>query len=226
MSTEPPVKRGLSAQWAVKEVDYLFSRLGRYTKFVLYSKWFLMLFAVGLLTTLIALPLVSHNRSGIRVSFVDSSGSKDAAATSPVMNNPEYSGASAKGDQFKVNGIRATQLTSTSIRIDKVEAQMMAPNGTWRSLTANTAVYDQDANTLRLEGDLTLIDNQGYTFTTASADVETDTMNIDGHEPISGVGPMGNLLATGFQIRDSGNRITFTSSPAQRVKLHLDRSKK
>ncbi len=214
----------LSTDWAVAEVDQLLSALGRYTRFVVLSKWFLMLFALGLVTVLIALPLISKDRSGIRISFVDTGGAKKDASQ-PVMSNPEYRSTDASGREFKVNGLRAKQLSQTRVLLEKVEAQMVTENGGWRSLTAEEADYDQEAKTIALVGDVTLFDDQGYSFTTASATIDTDTSRVVGNEKIVGAGPLGNLLASGFEIIDSGQHIIFTGG-AERVQLHLDRAKK
>ena len=39
-------RTGLSAHWGAREVDHLFKRFGRATRFVLFSKWFLAIFAL------------------------------------------------------------------------------------------------------------------------------------------------------------------------------------
>lgn len=221
----PVEKKGLSAEWAVAEVDHLFGKLGRYTRFVILSKWFLMVFALGLITTLIALPLLSKDRSGLRVSFVDTAVKTGKDAARPVMSNPEYRGTDAKGQQFKINGLRATQTTQTLVTIDQVEAQMVTDGGGWRSLTATRADYDQEKKTIDLVGEVTLIDDKGYSFLTEEATVDMNTNVVVGKKRITGTGPMGNLLASGFEIRDSGTRIVFTGG-AERVQLHIDRSKK
>lgn len=222
---EQPEKKGLSANWAVAEVDYLLTKFGRYTRFVVFSKWFLLIFAVGLITTLIALPLVSQDTSGLRVSFVDKTGKPTEQATSPVMHNPVYRGTDASGQQFRVNGIEATQVTPTLIRLQQVDAQLVTKTGGWRSLTARSAEYDQTAKTIVLTGEVILVDDQGYTFVTERAVVNTDTSHVSGDQPISGDGPLGNLLASGFEIRDSGARITFLGG-AKQVRLKIEREKK
>jgi hypothetical protein len=218
-------KSGLSNNWAVNEVDHLFSKLARYTRFVVFSKWFLLVFAIGLMVTLITVPLVSKDRSGVRVSFVDTQTNGKGAAASPVMSNPEYRGTSEKGDQFKVGGARAIQVSPTHITIEQVEAQMITPTGSWRSLTAQRAEYDQDKKMIALMGDVTLVDEQGYSFVTDAATVNMATMEVVGDSPIQGVGPLGNLLASSFKIMDSGKRIIFAGGP-ERLRLRIDRKAK
>ena len=214
-----------SATWAVREVDHLFSKLGRYTRFVLYSKWFLGLFAFALLTSLIAWPLLTKDRSGIRMSFVDNHVKEIQKATSPVMGNPEYRGTNNAGEQYKVNGTRGTQVTQSLAVIDQVEAQMLRKNGGWLSLTADKAEYRKDDKKIELIGSVTTIDDRGYSFLTSRATIDTKTNDTYGNEPVSGTGPLGNLLASGFEIGDPGSHIIFKGG-AQRVQLHIDRAKK
>jgi lipopolysaccharide export system protein LptC len=218
-------KRFGAANWAVKEVDLIFSRLGRYTRFVVLSKWFLIAFVLCLVVALIAVPLVSKDRSGIRVSFIDNEVTGKGPTSSPVMNRPEYRATSAKGDQFRIGGARAVQVTPTLITIEQVEAQMLTQKGSWRSLTADTAEYDQNGKTIVLKGNVTLLDDQGYSFTTDSATIDTATSEVAGNSPIQGVGPLGNLLASSFKIMDSGKHITFMGGTSP-VHLTIERKAK
>jgi LPS export ABC transporter protein LptC len=201
-------KRGLSNLWAVREVDHLFSRFKRYTVFVLYGKWSLVGFAAVLMIALIAWPFITKDQSGIRVSFVDNK-TVGGTPSSPVMSNPEYRGVGNNGTQYKVNGIRATQMGGNVILIEKVEAQMLKGGGGWYSLTADKAEFHQNENRLELTGNVTVIDSAANNFITERATVNTLTMDMRGDAPVTGTSPRGNILASGFEIRDNGNHITF-----------------
>ena len=227
MTEQPPTphKRMHSATWAVREVDHLFSRLGRYTRFVLYSKWFLAVLSLALLTSLIAWPLLTKDRSGIRMSFVDNRVNTGRKAASPVMSNPEYRGTSNAGEPYKVNGLRGTQVTQSLAMIEQVEAQMLRKGGGWLSLSSEKAEYHQDVKRIDLIGNVTLIDDRGYAFLTAQASIDTKTNDVDGNQPISGTGPVGNLLASSFKIRDKGTHLIFKGGTSP-VQLHIDRAKK
>ena len=196
MSETHPEKKGLSAHWAVDQVDHLFGRLARYTRFVVFSKWFLLLFSCMLAVTLIALPLVSKDRSGIRISFVDRASAPDAPAASPVMNNPEFRGVDSKGQPYKINGIRAIQMTPSQIRMEQMRGLLTQDNGGWKTLAADQADYDQDKKIIELTGHVTVVDDKDYHFTSSQATINTANMDITGHEPITGTGPLGNLLAS------------------------------
>lgn len=215
---------GLGAWWAVREVDHLFSRFGRYTRLVGYGKWALLGTAGLLVVSLIAWPLLTKDKSGLRVSFVDTK-SLAQKPSSPVMSNPEYHGLGDSGQQYKLNGTKATQKSSTLVVIDAVEAQMLKANGKWFSLSAERADYQQDRKIADLYGNVTLLDGEGTTFTTSHATIEMNTMDVYGNESISGVGNLGNILASGFEIRDNGSHITFTRGDAP-IKVQLDRAAK
>ncbi|MFZ4540306.1 MAG: LPS export ABC transporter periplasmic protein LptC [Rickettsiales bacterium] len=215
---------GLSAWWAVREVDHLFASLGRYTRFVGFGKWALVVVAVILTASLLIWPLITKDTSGMRVSFVDSKTAKQAPS-SPVMSNPEYQGSSVSGQQYKVTGKTATQKTSDLIVIEAVEAQMVKPTGGWYSLNADTAEYNQAAKRIELMNNVTVIDDKGTTFTTSRATIETDTSHIYGNEAINGVGSMGNIVASGFEIKDNGDHIIFTGG-AKQLTVTVDRSAK
>lgn len=229
MSDQAPAKKkGLSDNWAVREVDHLFERLGYYTRFVGYSKWFLGVLALVLLVSLIAWPLLTKDRSGIRVSFVDKGNNKNPQqpATSPVMNNPEYRGVTQNGDQFKLNGLRATQVTSTLVRVDNIEGQLLRTGSTgWYALSADQGEYHQDTKIIELSGNVNVLNDGGYNFVTSKATINASTSDISGNEQISGTGPMGNLLASGFEIVDSGRHIIFKGG-AEQVHVHIDRKQK
>lgn len=199
--------------WALGEADQLFGRIRRYTRFVVFSKWSLLFVALVLTASLIAWPLLSTEKTGLRVTFAGT-GPQGGKAASPVMSNPEYRGIGANGQQFKISSKTATQQTSSLVLLEEVEAQLMKENGQWNLLTAERAEYQQDKKLLDLFGNVTLIDAQGNSFTTAHATVEINTLHIYGNEEISGIGASGNILASGFEIVDNGAHIIFTRGDA------------
>ena len=214
----------MSGWWAVREVDHLFSAFKRYTRFVLYSKLGLVGVAALLVISLIAWPLISKDKSGLRVSFVDSKSVKQAPS-SPVMENPEYRGVGASGQQYKITGKTATQQTPTMIVIDAVRAEMTKPSGDIHVLTADRAEYAQDKKLVDLFGHVVAVDTKGTRFTTSHATMNTEKNLIFGNEEVHGDGPMGKLVASGFEIIDNGNHIIFKGGEKQ-LRVTINRKKK
>lgn len=215
---------GLSAWWAVREVDHLFGRLGRYTRFVVYSKWSLLAITLILTVSLIAWPLLTKDHSGVRISFIDKNITGETVE-SPVMKNPDYSSVSEDGERYKVIGKTAIQKTPTLVVIDAVEAQLTKSDGSWFSLTADLAEYHQDTKKIDLFGNVSVIDDQVTNFITEEATIEIATSHVVGRKPITGTGAFGNILASGFEIKDKGNHIIFRRGDAP-VKVIFERDSK
>ncbi len=224
MSAAKKNHEGLSSWWGVREVDFLFGQFKRYTRFVFYGKWSLMGIALVLVAALIIWPFVGKDKSGLRISFVDSKTVKQAPEN-PVMNNPDYRGSSANGREYKVTGTRATQVTQDMIVIDEVEAVVMKPDGGWQMLVADKAEYYKTDQRIELIGHVVTTDNANNEFTTTRATVMTTTMDVTGNEPVEGTGANGKIVASGFEMRDKGNRIVFHRG-SDPVKVTAKRAKR
>lgn len=207
--------------WRVREVDHLFAAFRRYTKFVLFSKWFLGLLAIALMTSLVAWPLISKSRSGVRISFIGTDAKHATSVAAPVMNHPVYQGVTSNGDQYKITGLRAVQKTSELIVIEQVEGQLVKANGDFTALSANNAEYIKAQDMIELIGDVVINDASGYNFVTPRARIHIATMDVEGDAQVEGTGPQGNLLAIGFKIRDNAKRIIFGGT--SRVTVHIEK---
>lgn len=219
-----PERKGLSANWAVREVDHLFSRLGRYTRFVFYSKWSLAVLAIVLVLALVVWPLLLKDKSGVRVSFIGTAEIPKNGGTgaSPVMNSPVYEGTDASGQQYHITGKRAIQQSNDLIVVEQVQGQLTTKSNSTIQLTADRADYYQTQNRMELTGNIHVTHSNGYTFETSRATVDTKTMHVIGKEAVSGHGPTGNLLATGFEIIDNGAKVRFGDSG--RVNVTIDKT--
>ena len=72
---------------------------------------------------------------------------------------------------------------------------------------------------------MTLVDDKANTFNTIHATVLMPSMDVSGHDPITGVGDLGNILASSFEIKDKGTHFIFYGG-AQQLKVTVDRAKK
>ena len=228
MMIEEPVEHertGLSAHWGAREVDHLFKRFGRATRFVLVSKWFLAVFALILLFMLVVYPM-TEKQSGARLSFVnedsDNMHPDPSQASAPSMARPIYEGVDKNGHQYRITGGKATQITKDMIELSDVEA-MLESGDSFVSVTAEKAQYLQEEKRIELIGNVNVLHGKGYNFVTPAATINTATMDVTGTQEISGEGPMGKLLATGFEIRDNGNQVRFGGT--SRVNVTIDKGR-
>jgi lipopolysaccharide export system protein LptC len=203
---------GLSHNWAVRSTDQLLHSLARTTRLVMVSKWSLAAIAGILMIMLVAWPYFSKENTALRISFVSKGGKSSSATPGARMTNPVYDGKNSRGEPYRVQGKVAIQQSADVIVLEQVEAQLMGDAGTWYSLSADKAEYRKSANRVDLIGNVTLIDARGYSFTTPNASIDTLTSVITGDETITGIGPLGELLATGFEIRNNAQDIHFGKS--------------
>ncbi len=188
----------------------LFSMLTRYTRFVLLSKWFLGVFAIALLVILIAWPLAS-SQDGSRISFAGKgAGTPDqAGATSPTMFNPRFQGVDGQQRQYTVTADKAIQQTKDLAKLENVKGELFFGDQSWLTITADTGDFSEKEQLLNLYGNVTLTHAAGYQVVTDIAHMRVKENYAWGDGPVSGVGPTGKLLATGFEIRDNGSRMVF-----------------
>lgn len=216
------VRTSLARTPGLREADRVFGYLSRYTRFVLFSKWFLGVVALIGITALIAWPLLTRDKSGVRVSFVMTEGKSGVPSITPVMNKPRYEGTDERGRKYTITADQAEQKPDKKIGLKNVAADMFTEQGAWLSLTAAGGEFNDSTKILTLTGTVTLYHEEGYQFVTEQVEIDTNTSEARGDLPISGQGPMGKLLATGFEIKDNGNYILFGRKG--RVTMTLNRA--
>lgn len=216
------VRTSLARTPGLREADRVFGYLSRYTRFVLFSKWFLGVVSIIGITALIAWPLLTRDKSGVRVSFVMTEGKNGVPSITPVMNKPRYEGTDERGRKYTITADQAEQKPDKKIGLKNVAADMFTEQGAWLSLTAAGGEFNDITKILTLTGAVTLYHEEGYQFVTERAEIDTNTSEARGDLPISGQGPMGKLLATGFEIKDNGNYILFGRKG--RVTMTLNRA--
>lgn len=206
------MRHGSQLEWVGRDVSALFSMLTRYTRFVLLSKRALALVSLLLVVSLVAYPLTEHDRSGMRLSFVDR-GQGGSNSSQPVMAQPEFRGSNEKGDRYKVNAREAVQQTQDVLLLRGIDAQLLSVNGGLRLLSAAQGRYEQSKKLLHLSGGVTVADDRGYVMESEAVDVNTATFDIAGDQPVTGNGPSGTLRASGIRVTNNGNRLEFLRGP-------------
>jgi lipopolysaccharide export system protein LptC len=128
------------------------------------------------------------------------------------MLNPRYAGIDRFNRPYVVTSAVGRQVPSRddlmSLEMPKAEMTMRA--GALVVITAATAMYQAQAQRLDLFDDVTLTHENGTRFVTKTAHVDVAASTAEGHDPVSGRGPSGDITAQGFRILDKGDRVIFT----------------
>lgn len=128
------------------------------------------------------------------------------------MDNPRFTGSDGQERQFNVTAATATQkkIDDPTLDLTTPKGDLIAPQGSWMSLTATTGRYDQKQQLLDLDGNVEFLRDDGYQFATEKASIDLKAGFASGNAPVEGHGPAGHINSQGFRVMDRGRTIEFT----------------
>lgn len=128
------------------------------------------------------------------------------------MLNPRYAGIDRFDRPYVVTSAIGRQVPNRDdlMALERPRAEMTMRPGALVVMTAATAMYQAQAQLLDLFDDVTLVHENGTRFVTKTAHVDVSANIAEGHDPVSGRGPSGDIAAQGFRILDKGDRVIFT----------------
>jgi hypothetical protein len=94
--------------------------------------------------------------------------------------------------------------------LERPRAVMTVHGGASVIVTAATGVYQSQAQLLDLFEDVNLLHQDGTRFVTRRAHLNVSENTAEGHEPVEGHGPSGDITGDGFVILSKGETIIFT----------------
>ncbi len=182
---------------------------GRHSRRVDRLRFLLPAMAISLLAVVMAWPWLSGGYHGMIVPVFKSAA--DYGSDAMRMAKPRYVGKTKASEAYEVTASSAFLDPSDPDRIhlDQLRAVLEQTGAAPVHLRADEGVYLRKRDRLELEGDLELTFGEGYRFMTQSADVDLERGHVAGASPIRGEGPVGTLLADGFDIEDGGKRLRF-----------------
>lgn len=124
-----------------------------------------------------------------------------------TMVNPRFTGRNVAGGSFEIVADTARRQRTDPSIIDLTNPKMVDELGT--TVTAPRGVYAQNDAYLDLFEDVKVIDSDGYAFSTTAARVFVNEGRVEGLEPLTGSGPLGDVRSDNYEIQDEGDRIIF-----------------
>jgi lipopolysaccharide export system protein LptC len=136
------------------------------------------------------------------------------------MINPRYAGTDRNGRPFVVTAAVGRQIPQRDdvMAFDEPVANLQTHSGAKVVLTADSGVYQTQTQFLDVFGNVTMTHEDGSTFKTASARFDVANSAGEGHEPVEGHGPRGDIAGQGFRILDKGDIIIFTGQSSALLK--------
>ena len=128
------------------------------------------------------------------------------------MLDPRYAGIDRQNRPYVVTAAVGRQVSNRNdlMSLERPRAVMIVHGGAKVVLSAATGIYQSQAKLLDLFNDVTLTHQNGTRFVTGRAHADLSDNTAEGHEPIAGHGPSGDIWGQGFRILDKGNTIFFT----------------
>jgi lipopolysaccharide export system protein LptC len=128
------------------------------------------------------------------------------------MVNPRYAGIDRLNRPYVVTSAIGRQVPSRDdlMALERPRAEITLRRGATVVVTAATGVYQSQAQLLDLFTDVNLIHENGTRFRTQNAHVDVSRNTADGHDPVDGHGPSGDITAQGFRVLEKGDTIIFT----------------
>ncbi len=122
-----------------------------------------------------------------------------------TMLNARFTGRNFAGEAYVITASEARRRRADSSVVDLINPQLVDDKGT--EVGAPIGVYYQNAEHLDLFQAVSVRDSDGYEFSTTAARVFVQEGRVQGLEPLSGNGPLGDVRADSYEIEDDGDRV-------------------
>lgn len=173
--------------------------------------------ALVLLVALGVWPYLHSSDDRFQVGFANLS---PAAVENLSMVNARYHGIDKRNKPFTVTADQGTEEDPKNgvVVLDNPKADFVTQSGAGVYVEAKLGTFYQTEQWLDLEGDVNLYHDQGYEMHTQRARIDLKNGTAEGHDPVTGRGPQGNLAGKGFRILDQGRRIVVTGQSGVNLK--------
>lgn len=185
------------------------SVIDRYTRRVQFLKRILPAVGVALLLLVGLWPKLHPILQQVRLGFpaIDLREARELR-----MVNPRYAGLDRYNRPYVVTAAVGRQVPDRNdvMALEQPKAVMTVHGGASVVVTAATGIYQSQPQLLDLFDDVNLVHQNGTRFVTRRAHVNLSDDTAEGHDPVEGHGPSGDIAGEGFQISSRGETIVFT----------------
>lgn len=190
--------------------DPIISRPSRYSRFVKVMRIALPVTAVGVVAVLFLWPQLRGLDTGFILPDVREVQLEGDGRVR--LDSPRYVGRSDEGDAYRVEAgsARVDPISPRRIELERMHADLPGSDGGRDfAVHASQALYDRDAETLDLDGDVRVRTNDGYELRTQAAKVDVARGAVATSTPVDGEGPRGSIVADRMDIENRGAVIRF-----------------
>jgi lipopolysaccharide export system protein LptC len=202
LQSHPAARSRIPILWAGAAAD-------RYSRRVLFLKRMLPAVGLTLLLLVAVWPRLHPLLQQVRFAFaaIDLREARELR-----MVNPRYAGLDRYNRPYVITATVGRQVPDRDdvMALEQPKAVMTVHGGASVVVTAATGIYQSQAQLLDLFDDVTLVHENGTRFVTRHGHLNLSDNTAEGHDPVEGHGPSGDISGEGFQILSKGDTIIFT----------------
>ena len=125
-----------------------------------------------------------------------------------TMVNPRFTGRDIAGKAFVITADTAQRRIGGGEKIDLKNPELISEDGT--RVAAPAGLYNQDDQSLELYEAVEVENAKGYKFNSTSAKMFIEEGRVEGIDPLSGRGPLGDVRSDTYEIVDEGDRVLLS----------------
>ncbi len=167
--------------------------------------WLRLIFIAGALAASAAL-VGAVVLSGLRGSDGRGVGAVEADRTVRMVN-PRFTSRNSTGAVMQVTAQSAARRIGDPHLIDLTGPVLISEDGV--RVEAASGVYDTESEAVELMGAVKFADASGYAFESDRASMQLSENRVFGRSPVRGAGPLGQLRADSYEIRDGGDVVVL-----------------
>ena len=130
-----------------------------------------------------------------------------------------YNGYNAKGQPFKIESKRGTEVSKKEIIFDAPEVAMDLKKGETLNIEAKQGIFDKSSKMMELSGDVQLTHANGLTLRTTRATINVGDGSAKNDAPIVGSTERAHIKAHGFRTEGT-NQLVFLGNPELTIRAH------
>ncbi|MBS4019942.1 MAG: hypothetical protein KGZ68_17105 [Dechloromonas sp.] len=137
-----------------------------------------------------------------------------------VMANPKMTGFTSDNLPYAMNAARAVQELSRTggIELEEIDARFPISVDKWAKIVAETGVYDDESNSLRITSPMRIETSDGLTATLGPSDVDIAAGEMRSPSPIRIQQNGSTITANGLEVLDKGTVFVFED----KVRVQVD----
>lgn len=124
----------------------------------------------------------------------------------------QYKGESTKGQHFHIQSNHGTEISKNEVALEHIQGTMDTKKGETIAMNATQGIFDKEAQSMQLSGNVTLAHENGLKIFTNSATFDFNTNGAHGETPINGEHNGAKIKANSFKV-NNGTEIVLMGDP-------------